>query len=215
MARKKKKMKTSHNRLLRVGTHRKGPRRWTLGQPLPDRAHNIFYEAPVASTPGHGVFALPETDGAMTGSHVADPLPPSPPPNIMLSPVRTYFLAKHGLSGLVRVTPCRCRVHGGVSGLMLHFASGRREVIGNVRLDYLDDDKSLPVGGSDKLYLGFRFLQKPRTYYVATISASPLPEKDYLDVFELSDDGVLEWLWEDSSSLVIYKGRVSPWLTSQ
>ncbi|KAL6879171.1 hypothetical protein J3F83DRAFT_725345 [Trichoderma novae-zelandiae] len=137
------------------------------------------------------------------GPNLAFPphLPSAEPP--IYPHLEEYFYFDHRLTGLERVTPCKVGNRPGFTGLMLHFANGHRESVGQVRLDCLC--APIPLQDSASWYLAFKKGDDGESSYLAAITAtSPSPDADFEKVLPLSFRGRLEWFWSSRRCYVIH-----------
>ena len=144
----------------------------------------------------HHEFALPE---------------PQHPP--CLCPCRdNYFHTSVNLKGLIGIVPCRAAGEGIITGLLLFFRGGHREVVGQVRLDSLRENETVEMNEMKITSLGFNRLEGgfPQLVAISASTQPPQAEETYEGTIELSSSGVLDWYWSLRQCYVMYEGQDSP-----
>lgn len=97
-----------------------------------------------------------------------------------------------------------------ITGLLLHFADGCREALGEVRLDSLRHDQALEFDGEQSVFLGFR-RDDGRFARAGSIAGSRSGlDLDCTEVLELSRGGRMKWFWSTQQCYVTYQGKRSP-----
>lgn len=110
------------------------------------------------------------------------------------------------LAGIVKVTPC-CRTVDGissVSGLLLEYKSGRRETVGQVRLDQLGE--ALLADPEMDLWLGSRRLPGQYNRIVScTVNFSRPAAEDGVSFSNYKWQGMLEWRTSDKQDIAFHR----------
>lgn len=110
------------------------------------------------------------------------------------------------LASMVKVTPCYRTIDGilSVSGLLLEYKSGRRESVGQVRLDQLGD--ALPVEPEMDLWLGSRRLSGQYNRIVScAVDLSCPAHEDGVTFSNYNWQGMLEWRTSDKQDIVFHR----------
>lgn len=177
-------------------------RQWALvDQPVRTRSR-IFY----GTVDGHiNILAFENQFQTKFGQHFQQP---TSSPHSIITNQEDYFYNSLDLAGLVIITPCRTKGDKAVSGLLLHFADGHRDSVGEVRLDSLG--QTLNISEKETVVLGFR-RHDGRYPYVSDIATSSSKfESGFISVIRLFAAGRLEWFWSHRQCYVIYEGERSP-----
>lgn len=167
-------------------------------------ASQMFYEA---SHTGINALAFENDHHSTPNQEFHSPLPPAT--SIRMSQ-QDYFYSSSELRGLQYITPCRTEDRSGITGLLLSFADGHRESVGQVRLDLLTEH--LNVSENQTAVLGFRKKEgKHPSPYVADIASldSELGN-DFVSIMQIFCKGKLEWFWTWFQCYVMYEGQESP-----
>lgn len=88
-------------------------------------------------------------------------------------------------------------------GMLLCYADGHRECVGQFRLDWVAEP--IAVGKTDKLYICGKRTNKSWAYVATVVTRAPTNRADgqWLDVPQA---GVLEWWFSSRHSVLYYDG---------
>ncbi|KAL3590745.1 hypothetical protein FPOAC2_12947 [Fusarium poae] len=135
------------------------------------------------------------------------PQPVSPHPD--LRSCEDFHWSQARVENIVAVTPCRRVKEGSTKfiGLLLHYSDGKRESVGQVRIDSLSPP--LAIGSSSRLYLGFNTNDEKRPY-IARIEISDAHPDQTVDLwFEVCWNGIIEWWYSYRQCQIWQDGRRS------
>jgi hypothetical protein len=132
---------------------------------------------------------------------------PQPSPTEVYVSTEEFFISPHILDHLKEVAPCLARDGTGVSGLNSHFPNGHRGSMGEVRFDSLGS--RFTVAGTS-WFLAFSKRRKVYPYVLKADIHRPETTGDVQHVLEVSNTGILEWIWSYRQCLVICNNQQSP-----
>ncbi|KAM0415904.1 hypothetical protein ACHAPT_013115 [Fusarium lateritium] len=121
------------------------------------------------------------------------------------------FITSATLENLAKITPCRHADKLGISRMLLTYTDGHREVLGEIRLNGLQDPVYL-TPGRDTMWLGFKHNDvrtKDSCPYVAEVAFTPLDVVPK-DVLVVSLRGRLVWWWSCYQDCLIFEDQTSP-----
>ncbi|KAI8959431.1 hypothetical protein F5Y11DRAFT_368065 [Daldinia sp. FL1419] len=176
------------------------PCTWTLLDTPENLPNRLFFEDSPSGIQELGF----ETCLPTPQKCAAVPIPASPYPES--TSLEDYFYTSASLEGVVAVTPCRVKQANIFifTGMLLHYANGYENAVGQVRFDCLDD--IFRVDSSETLTLGF--LTMGGCPYVANIQLSP-PKKDNMVYLNIPRHGWIEWWFSYRQCKVYCNGKAS------
>ncbi|RSL57077.1 hypothetical protein CEP54_008467 [Fusarium duplospermum] len=177
-------MKTNKNRIFRTED---APRRPydSISWKLVDRPYNepsrVFFQCWKLYGISHLAFESPKPNGGgdVGSIRAGEPLIPKPVKSIG----EHVFFTSAVLKDVIKITPCRHADKPGISGMLLTYADGHRESLGEVRLNGLQEP--IEIDERDTMWLGFEHDDVRTEHacpYVVEMAFEPLvmPPEDVL-----------------------------------
>ncbi|RSL95040.1 hypothetical protein CDV31_014054 [Fusarium ambrosium] len=204
-------MKTNKNRIFRTED---APRRpygsitWEMVDMPKNEPSRVFFQCWRLYGINHLAFESPKPNGEgdVESIRAGEPLIPKP----VKSMGEHVFFTSAVLKDVIKITLCRHADKPGISGLLLTYADGHQESLGEVRLNGLRE--SVEIDERDTMWLGFKHDDVRTVHacpYVAEMAFEPLamPSKDVL-VIPLTER--LDWWSSCYQDYLVSGDQASP-----
>ncbi|KFA66113.1 hypothetical protein S40285_04310 [Stachybotrys chlorohalonatus IBT 40285] len=191
---------TNHGRKIRVGNHRKMASRQLDWQNLdvfqPEPSY-IFHQTVTRSLAN---IALDGIRNRPSRGLCSIPVLSTPPHHTMVQPLE-FYCTEASLDGLYEIYPCKRKIgtQNVIVGLMLTYLDGRRDAVGQVRLDWLGSP--LQVGNICIAYVGFESSDKACVNPVHITVKQPRQSRS-MNYFQLPLFGKFHWWFTFSSARI-------------
>lgn len=131
---------------------------------------------------------------------------PTPSANNIDTDEELFYYACPSLENLETITMCHMNQSNVISGLLLHYAGGHRECVGQVRPDRLG--KSLNLDGGQPFFVGFELISGkfPQVTEIEMDQADLRTNRS----MRIGGNGSLEWWWSRRQCQLLYEGTASP-----
>ncbi|KAL6909109.1 hypothetical protein GGI43DRAFT_168195 [Trichoderma evansii] len=136
------------------------------------------------------------------------PVPISQYPKV--TSTESYFYTFASLDDLRYLEPCS--FNGIITGVLFHYGDGSRAVVGQVRLDRLEEKEYIPPGATIRFIVNRNIAQCPKVSAVLVLTEDmyePAPPMNFDLDLEVACRGTLEWWYTWRQCQLAYKGDTS------
>lgn len=172
----------------------------TYSSTLPHRPSRVHFNEMDPSTGIRGNVLLDvEQDLHNSGAAGSEPFPIlivsiSPCPHTQSN--EGWLYSSCSMQAVAEISLCvdASAQHRPVKGMLLSYTNGRRESVGQVRLDWIAE--SIMIGDTDKLYIQGKEAKKLWGYVAAIVARTPInqpPKEEKEKWLEVSQNDTLEW----------------------
>ncbi|KAG5773829.1 hypothetical protein H9Q72_000555 [Fusarium xylarioides] len=190
---------------------------WELASTPSMNNYRFYYDS--MSSMGIGGLAFEDPSPVTQSVQPFDPTTIVPPMPDFRYCVEPFFFSSANLQGLSEITVCQIPNKRGISGLLLTYANGHREALGEVRLNCLEHP--IDVGKQDRIWLRFEYDptgiidEHPRLVEISFSRIEPIirdgtdPAIAGINCLEVLFTDELHWWWSSLQCQVFYQDQGS------